>query len=105
MDLLISTKNKISNYTKVFDSTLAINSFIGISVAVLGYYTFFENNIETPLETPSPSESIFGSPTPTPSESIFGSPTPTPSESIFGSPTPEQPKITGGKRKKTKKRK
>ena len=81
MDLLISTKNKISNYTKVFDSTLAINSFIGISVAVLGYYTFFENNIETPLETPSPSESI------------------------FGSPTPEQPKITGGKRKKTKKRK
>ena len=48
MSLLNNTKYK---FTNVFDSSLIINGFIGVSVVILGYYTFFENNIEIPIES------------------------------------------------------
>ena len=45
---LFNTKYKITNG---LDSSLIINGFIGVSVVILGYYTFFENNIEIPIES------------------------------------------------------
>ena len=49
MSLLNNTK-----FTNVLDSSLIINGFIGVSVVILGYYTFFENNIEIPIQSETP---------------------------------------------------
>jgi cytoskeletal protein RodZ len=115
MSLLINTKNKIKNKIQtianyLIDTTKISYGFIGLTTAILGYYTFFENNIEKPLPdtlaSPSESnastlESTASSPASSP-ESTASSP----SESIASSnPSDEKPIISGGKKNKKNKTK
>lgn len=78
MSLLDNTKNQIQNIAKTLLHPSNISyGFIGLTTALLGYYTFFENNIENPLPDTlaSTPESITTSPesTASPSESIASS--------------------------------
>jgi len=127
MSLLINTKNKIKNKIQtianyLIDTTKISYGFIGLTTAILGYYTFFENNIEKPLpdtlaspseSNASPSESNASSPASSPSSTasslnpFASSPESTassPSESIASSnPSDEKPIISGGKKNKKNK--
>jgi hypothetical protein len=131
MNLLNNTKQKIMNVslfnntkqkiTSIFDSTFFINGFIGVSVVILGYYTFFENNIEIPVEPKSVSKpeetslieskpeetSMFDESKPEEQPLVESKPEEQP---LFESKPEEQPLVAsnqnvGGNRKKTKKRK
>ena len=64
MHLLDNTQNQIKNITKTLLEPSNISyGFIGLTTVLLGYYTFFENNIENPLPDTlgSPSESAASS--------------------------------------------
>ena len=64
MNLLDNTQNQIKNITKTLLKPSNISyGFIGLTTVLLGYYTFFENNIENPLPDTlaSPSESAASS--------------------------------------------
>lgn len=63
-------------------SSIIPYSFIGITTIILGYYTFFEKDIETADKTPLPE-----------------------SPSVMQSIMPEQQQQQGGKHKKTQKHK
>ena len=98
----------IQNRFNSINSTTFSYGFIGITTVILGYYTFFENDIEIPAPEQSPiigqsTPSIIGQSIPsiigqsTPSiigqstPSIIGQSTP----SIFGQSTPSTPSIFG----------
>ena len=87
---LFNTKYKITNG---LDSSLIINGFIGVSVVILGYYTFFENNIEIPIQSEP--------------QQITEPPQISEPQQITEPPqiSEPQPNFVGGNRKKTKKRK
>ena len=128
MNLLDNTQNQIKNIAKTLLHPSNISyGFIGLTTVLLGYYTFFENNIENPLPDTlaSPSESAASQPNTASSETTTASslnpfassePSTTSSEpstasSAASSLNPfasdEKPIISGGKRKlkKTKKSK
>jgi hypothetical protein len=83
MNLLDNTQNQIKNITKTLldpIKTLLHPSnisygFIGLTTVLLGYYTFFENNIENPLPDTlaSPSESAASQPNTASSETTTAS--------------------------------
>ena len=93
MSLFDSAKsqlNRVANTIKTvanatLNSTTITYSFIGVSTAIIGYYTFFENDIEVPpvIEQSLPTE-----------QPISQLP-----------PTEEVPQQQGGKRKKTRRNK
>ena len=128
MNLLDNTQNQIQNIAKTLLHPSNISyGFIGLTTVLLGYYTFFENNIENPLPDTlaSPSESAASQPNTASSETTTASslnpfassePSTTSSDpstasSAVSSLNPfasdEKPIISGGKRKlkKTKKSK
>ena len=128
MNLLDNTQNQIKNIAKTLLHPSNISyGFIGLTTVLLGYYTFFENNIENPLPDTlaSPSESAASQPNTASSETTTASslnpfassePSTTSSDpstasSAVSSLNPfasdEKPIISGGKRKlkKTKKSK
>jgi cytoskeletal protein RodZ len=133
MNLLDNTQNQIKNITKTLLEPSNISyGFIGLTTVLLGYYTFFENNIENPLPDTlaSPSESAASQPNTASSETSntsslnpFASsePSTTSSEPSTTSSEPstessaasslnpfasdEKPIISGGKRKLKKTRK
>ena len=51
MDLLDNAKKQIKN---IANTTTITYGFIGITTCILSYYTFFENDIETPVNEPEP---------------------------------------------------
>jgi hypothetical protein len=79
-------------------SSIIPYSFIGITTIILGYYTFFEKDIET-AELPE-SPSVIPSVTPSVIPSVMPSVIP----SVIPSVMPEQQQ-QGGKHKKTQKHK
>ena len=105
---MTSINDKITNITKtLMNQNVLMYGFVGITTAVLGYYTFFENDIETPPPPPQPEpyqpdpqqqftqESIQQS-IQQPMQSI---------QSYFSQPPPQQqPSVVGGKNKKKKTR-
>ena len=102
---MTSINDKITNITKTLMSqNVLMYGFVGITTAVLGYYTFFENDIETPQPEPYKpdpqqqftQESIQQS-IQQPMQSI---------QSYFSQPPPQQqqPSVVGGKNKKKKTR-
>ena len=103
---MTSINDKITNITKtLMNQNVLMYGFVGITTAVLGYYTFFENDIETPQPEPQPEpqqqftkESIQQS-IQQPMQSI---------QSYFSQPQPQpqqqQPSVVGGKNKKKKTR-
>jgi hypothetical protein len=119
MNLLDNTKNQIKNITKTLLEPSNISyGFIGLTTVLLGYYTFFENNIENPLPDTlaSPSESAASQPNTASSETTtasslnpFASSEPSTTSSAASSLNPfasdEKPIISGGKRKLKKTRK
>ena len=126
MNLLDNTQNQIKNITKTLLHPSNISyGFIGLTTVLLGYYTFFENNIENPLPDTlaSPSESAASQPNTASSETTTASSLnpfassepsttssePTTASSAASSLNPfasdEKPIISGGKRKLKKTRK
>ena len=101
-----SINDKITNITKtLMNQNVLMYGFVGVTTVVLGYYTFFENDIETPQPEPQPQlqpqpqqqfsqESIQQS-MQQPMQSI---------QSYFSQPQQQQPSIVGGKNKKKKTR-
>ena len=99
-----SINDKITNITKtLMNQNVLMYGFVGVTTVVLGYYTFFENDIETPQQPqlqpqPQPQfsqESIQQS-MQQPMQSI---------QSYFSQPQQQQqPSIVGGKNKKKKTR-
>ena len=53
MNLIENAKNKINSLLTSSPNNISY-SFIGITTIILGYYTFFENDIEIPSPTLSP---------------------------------------------------
>jgi hypothetical protein len=51
MELLDNAKKQIKN---IANTTTITYGFIGITTCILSYYTFFENDIETPVNQPEP---------------------------------------------------
>ena len=132
MSLLDSAKYQLKTMTNAIktavnatvNSTTISYGFIGISTAILGYYTFFENDIETPAteqpameqpameqpatEQPATEQPATEQPAPSAPFSFGASSTaeapPAPSAPFsFGTGTEEPPKknsFFGGKRKK-----
>ena len=119
MNLLDNTQNQIKNITKTLLEPSNISyGFIGLTTVLLGYYTFFENNIENPLTDTlaSQSESAASEPSNTSSETTtasslnpFASSETSNTSSAASSLNPfasdEKPIISGGKRKLKKTRK
>ena len=122
MSLLDSAKYQLKTMTNTIktavnatvNSTTISYGFIGISTAILGYYTFFENDIETPAkeqpatEQPATEQPPTEQPAPSAPFSFGASSTAeapsAPSAPFsFGAGTEEPPKknsFFGGKRKK-----
>ena len=76
MNLLDNTQNQIKNIAKTLLEPSNISyGFIGLTTAILGYYTFFENDIENPLPDTlaSPSESAASQPNTASSETTTAS--------------------------------
>ena len=83
MNLLDNTQNQIKNITKtllrpiktLLEPSNISYGFIGLTTVLLGYYTFFENNIENPLTDTlaSQSESAASEPSNTSSETTTAS--------------------------------
>jgi hypothetical protein len=126
MNLLDNTQNQIKNITKTLLKPSNISyGFIGLTTVLLGYYTFFENNIENPLPDTlaSPSESAASSLNPfassepntastasslnpfASSEPNTASSEPNTTSSLNPFASDEKPIISGGKRKLGKKTK
>ena len=126
MNLLDNTQNQIKNITKTLLKPSNISyGFIGLTTVLLGYYTFFENNIENPLPDTlaSPSESAASSLNPfassepntastasslnpfASSEPNTASSEPSTTSSLNPFASDEKPIISGGKRKLGKKTK
>jgi hypothetical protein len=109
MNLLDNTQNQIKNITKTLLKPSNISyGFIGLTTVLLGYYTFFENNIENPLPDTlaSPSESAASSLNPfASSEPNTASSEPNTASSLNPFASDEKPIISGGKRKLGKKTK
>ena len=121
MDLLDNAKKQIKN---IANTTTITYGFIGITTCILSYYTFFENDIETPAteqpameqpameqpatEQPATEQPATEQPAPSAPFSFGASSTaeapPAPSAPFsFGTGTEEPPKknsFFGGKRKK-----
>ena len=83
--------------------------FIGITTAILGYYTFFENNIEdvSTLEQDVSVKNVSNEEEPTqelstPTQELS---TPTQELSTYELPQKEPATIIGGKKKKSRRRK
>ena len=114
MNLLDNTQNQIKNITKtllrpiktLLEPSNISYGFIGLTTVLLGYYTFFENDIENPLPDTlaSPqSESTASSLNPfASSQSSTASSDPSTASSLnpFASsnPSDEKPIISGGKK-------
>ena len=118
MNLLDNTQNQIKNITKTLldpIKTLLHPSnisygFIGLTTVLLGYYTFFENNIENPLPDTlaSPSESAASQPNTASSETTTASSlnpfassdssSEPSSASVSSNPSDEKPMFSGGKK-------
>ena len=83
MNLLDNTQNQIKNITTtllrpiktLLEPSNISYGFIGLTTVLLGYYTFFENNIENPLTDTlaSQSESAASEPSNTSSETTTAS--------------------------------
>lgn len=93
MSLFDSAKSKINSLVKTvanttFTSTTVTYGFIGISTAILSYYTFFEKDIEVPPTQEPTKQNVAEQP-------------------IAEPPAPEnaQPQNGGKKHKKTRKHK
>ena len=133
MNLLDNTQNQIKNITKtllrpiktLLEPSNISYGFIGLTTVLLGYYTFFENNIENPLTDTlaSQSESAASEPSNTSSETTTASSlnpfassetsntssetsnTSSAASSLNPFASDEKPIISGGKRKLKKTRK
>ena len=72
MNLLDSAKYQLKTMTNAIKTTINTTTisygFIGISTAILGYYTFFENDIETPVMEPTEAPSTTEAPIEAPIE-------------------------------------
>ncbi len=112
MSFIDKTRNSLSDVGKIMNPAFITYGFIGITTVILGYYTFFENNIEEPVQETLPQEPSF-----MPQEPSFMPQEPSfmPQEPSFmpqePQPQPQPQQIYGGtktnkkKIKKTKKRK
>ena len=120
MSLLDSAKYQLKTMTNAIktavnatvNSTTISYGFIGISTAILGYYTFFENDIETPAKeqpateqppTEQPAPSAPSAPFSFGASSTAEAPSAPSAPFSFGTGTEEPPKknsFFGGKRKK-----
>jgi hypothetical protein len=89
LNSVANTIKTVANAT--INSTTITYGFIGVSTAIISYYTFFENDIEVPQVIEQPTSSV-SSPLPTETASSVSS-------SIFGQ------QQQGGKRKKTRRNK
>lgn len=120
MSFIDKTRNSLSNVGKTMNPAFITYGFIGITTVILGYYTFFENNIEEPVqETAQPPSAQPPSAQPPFPQPSFMQPAQTPSfmqpaqTPLFMQQQQQQPQqISGGgtktnkqKIKKTKKRK
>lgn len=99
MSLLDSAKSKINSFVNsvktvanaTINSTTVTYGFIGISTAILSYYTFFEKDIEVPVTEEPTKQNIV-------EQSLLPIDEPPAAENI-------QPQNGGKKHKKTKRRK
>jgi hypothetical protein len=93
MSLFDSAKSKINSIANAtFTSTNVTYGFIGISTAILSYYTFFEKDIEVPLTEEPTKQNVVEQPV---------------AELPVAEPVAEnaQPQSGGKKHKKTRKHK
>jgi len=107
MSLYDSAKSQIKSVTNTIktvanatiNSTTITYGFIGVTTAIISYYTFFENDIEVPSSLPITSSPITNSPLlEQPSSPLLEQPSsPITSSPIFGQ--------QGGRRKKTRRQK
>ena len=109
MSLYDSAKSQIKSVTNTIktvanatiNSTTITYGFIGVTTAIISYYTFFENDIEVPSSSPIMNSPIMNSPiTSSPLLEQPSSPLlEQPSSPIFGQ------QQQGGRRKKTRRQK
>lgn len=109
MSLYDSAKSQIKSVTNTIktvanatiNSTTITYGFIGVTTAIISYYTFFENDIEVPSSLPTTSSPITNSPLlEQPSSPLLEQPSsPITSSPIFGQ------QQQGGRRKKTRRQK
>jgi hypothetical protein len=57
MNILDNAKKAINS---AMNSTNITYGFVGITTVILSYYTFFENDIENPLNEPIENQSMYG---------------------------------------------
>ncbi len=105
MSFIDKTRNSLSDVGKIMNPAFITYGFIGITTVILGYYTFFENNIEEPVQETLPQEPSFMPQEPSfmPQEPSFMPQEPQPQpqpQQIYGGTKTNKKKI-----KKTKKRK
>jgi hypothetical protein len=98
MSLFDSAKSKINSVVNAtFTSTNVTYGFIGISTAILSYYTFFEKDIEVPLTEEPTKQNVVELPVPEPVAEN--------AQSQNAQPQNAQPQNGGKKHKKTRKHK
>ena len=103
MSLLDTAKYQIKSITNLTSSTVSYG-LIGISTAILGYYTFFENDIEIPAPEVQIGTPLTEQPsTEQPSTEQPSTEQPSTEQPSTEQPSTEPPKnetIFGGKKKK-----
>jgi hypothetical protein len=104
-----SINDKITNITKtLMNQNVLMYGFVGVTTVVLGYYTFFENDIETPQLESQPQPQPQSQPQQQFSQESIQQSMQQPMQSIqsyFSQPQQQQqPSIVGGKNKKKKTR-
>lgn len=100
MSFIDKTRNSLSDVGKIMNPAFITYGFIGITTVILGYYTFFENNIEEPVQETLPQEPLSQEPSFMPQEPSFMPQEPQPQpQQIYGGTKTNKKKI-----KKTKKR-
>ena len=122
MSLYDSAKSQIKSVTNTIktvanatiNSTTITYGFIGVTTAIISYYTFFENDIEVPSSSPITNSPIMNSPimnSPITSSPLLEQPS-SPLLEQPSSPLLEQPSSPifgqqqqGGRRKKTRRQK
>ena len=94
--------NILDNAKKTLNSTTIAYGFVGITTVILSYFTFFENDIEKPLDDPQLSvpQPLVPQPQPFMSQPLAPQPLP-PQPSVPQPLAPQQP-IFGGKNKRKK---
>jgi hypothetical protein len=97
MNSFENVKNQINNM--ITNPTTITYGCLGVSTALLGYYTFFKSNDDSSSFSEKESDSLFGSMTVP--ETIIEEPEPEPEPEPVVEPESEQ---TGGKKKKSTKR-